>query len=72
MYVIVTGFLPLKIYVFNEGQVMQASSDYIYDINKMEKTTSMLTNGHQNFHKPGYKNNITLDTQDGSEWKLKL
>ena len=72
MYVVVTGFLPLKIYIFNEGQVMQASSDYIYDIKKMHKKTSMLTNVFQNGKKPGYKKNITLDTQDGSEWKLKL
>jgi len=71
MYVVVTGIFPLKIYVFNEGQVMQASSDYIYDIKKMNKKTSMLTNGHQNFHKPGYKKNITLDTEDGSEWTIK-
>ena len=71
MYVVVTGIFPLKIYVFNEGQVMQASSDYIYDIKKMNKKTSMLTNVFQNGKKPGYKKKITLDTEDGSEWTIK-
>ena len=71
MYVIVTGFLPLKIYVFNEGQIMQASSDYSYKLSKIEKKTSMLTNVFQNGKKPGYKRNIKLDTEDGSEWTIK-
>ena len=71
MYVVVTGILPLKIYVFNEGQVMQASSDYIYNLSEIENRTSMLTNIHQNFQRPGYNNNVTFDREDGSQWTIK-
>ncbi len=71
MYVIITGVLPLKIYVFDEGQVMRASGEYIYDINKIEKATSFLTNVHQNADKPGYNKHVTFDTEVGSEWTFK-
>ncbi len=71
MYVVVSGILPLKIYVFDEGQVMIASDKYYYNLDQIENPTSMLTNGHVNFNQPGYNTNITLDTEEGNEWTIK-
>ena len=71
MYVIVTGVLPLKIYIFDEGQVMRASGEYQSELDKIEELTSMLTNAHQNLGKPGYNPNVTFDTEIGSEWTFK-
>ena len=71
MYVIVTGVLPLKIYIFDEGQVMRAASEYLSELDKIEKLTSMLTNAHQNIGKSGYNPNVTFDTEIGSEWTFK-
>ena len=70
LYVIVTGVLPLKIYIFDKGQIMQASSKYHYDLEHIGQATSMLTNNHQNFKKPGFNNNVTFDGEEGSEWTI--
>ena len=71
MYVVITGILPLKIYIFDEGQVMRPANNYSYDLSKIENKTASFTNGHLNFHKPGYNPNATLDTEEGSEWSIK-
>ena len=71
MYVVVTGILPLKIYIFDEGQVMRPANNYSYDLSKIENKTASFTNGHLNFHKPGYNPKATLDTEEGSEWSIK-
>ena len=72
MYVIVTGFTSLKIYIYNEGQVMRASHNYSYDLSKIDNNTVSITNGHFNFKDPNYYHNATLNTEQGIEWSIKV
>ena len=71
IYLILTGVLPLKLYMFDEGQVMRAASQYETELDKIEKPDSMLTNVHHNHRYPNYNTNITFNGEEGSEWTLK-
>ena len=72
MYVIVTGFTPLKIYIYNEGQVMRAAHNYSYELSKIENNTASITNGHFNFKDPNYNHNATFNTDQGTEWSINV
>ena len=72
MYVIVTGFIPLKIYIYNEGQVMRAAHNYSYELSKIENNTASITNGHFNFKDPNYNHNATFNTEQGTEWSINV
>ena len=72
IYVIVTGFIPLKIYIYNEGQVMRATHNYSYELSKIENNTASITNGHFNFKDPNYNHNATFNSEQGTEWSINV
>ena len=72
LYLVVTGVLPLKVYMHNRGQVMRALTNYSYNLNEVSRRTSMLTNTHANINQAGYNPNVTFDSEEGSHWSLDL
>ena len=72
LYVVVTGYKPLKIYFYEEGQVMRSAYNYSFDYENFTfKKGEYLTNGHMNFKANSYNKNISFDSEEGSEWSLK-
>ena len=72
LYIVVTGYKPLKIYFYEEGQVMRSAFNYSFDYENFKfKKGEYLTNGHQNFGVKSYNKNISFDSEEGSEWSLK-
>ena len=72
LYLVVTGVLPLKVYMHNRGQVMRALTNYSYKLNEVSRRTSMLTNTHANLNQAGYNPNVSFDSEEGSHWSLNL
>ena len=76
IYNFVSSFIPLKIYLYKEGQVMRASHDYKYDLINIKDKQSFLTNGHINFGKDGYNKDISIEDlkneiiKEGENWDL--
>ena len=74
MYNFISNFLPLRIYIYKEGQIMKASHEYNYDLSKIEDKQTFLTNAHINFGKEGYKADVSLHElknqiiKEGGNW----
>ena len=76
LYNFISSLIPLKIYLYKEGQVMRASHEYKYKLNNISDKQSFLTNAHINFGKDGYIEDLSLKdlkeeiTKQGGNWKL--
>ena len=74
LYNFISSIDPLIIYIYKEGQVMRASHDYKYNLKDISDKQSFLTNGHVNFGKDGYLEDISLEElkkqiiKDGGDW----
>ena len=74
MYNFISSFIPLKIYIYKEGQIMRASHEYKIDLNNTEDRQVFITNAHINLGKEGYEEDITLEQlkliiiKEGGNW----
>ena len=60
LYLVITSIIPLKIYLYEDGQILKASHNYTLDLNKIDDIQSYLTNAHINENKDGYINDTSI------------
>ena len=70
LYVLITGYSPMKLYLFNEGQVMRAAEKYDNDLKNLNRKQAVLTNLHITGNSKNYIHDIDFDTEKGSEWSV--
>ncbi|XP_015607158.1 tubulin polyglutamylase TTLL4 isoform X2 [Cephus cinctus] len=70
LYVLVTSFNPLRIYIYPEGLVRFASVKYVDDINFLSDRFMHLTNYSINKTSANYTNNDSADSCTGHKWTL--
>ncbi len=68
LYIVVTDFSPLKIYLYNEGLVRFASEEYDHQDENKHNIFMHLTNYSVNKKSQNFK--IEEDTFDGLKWSL--
>jgi hypothetical protein len=51
MYNFISSFIPLKIYLYKEGQIMRASHEHKINLNSTEDRQAFITNAHINYGK---------------------
>ena len=69
VYVVVTSFNPLKIYLYNEGLVRFATQIYSTNIKDLKKKYIHLTNFSVNKNAPNYVKNKNSNVDgEGSKW----
>lgn len=71
LYVLVTSFNPLRIYIYPNGLVRFASVKYNDDINYLSDRFMHLTNYSINKTSATYTNNDCVDSRTGHKWTLK-
>jgi len=70
LYVLITGYSPMKLYLFNEGQVMRASEKYEHELDKLKNKNSIFTNFFVTSRSKNYIHDINFDSEKGSEWSV--
>lgn len=71
LYVCVTSYNPLRIYLFNEGLVRFATEKYNTCLNQLSKRYIHLTNYAVNKNNKRFINNIDANEDNiGSKWSL--
>jgi len=70
LYVLITGYSPMKLYLFNEGQVMRASEKYDNELDKLKNKNSIFTNFFVTSRSKEYIHDINFDSEKGSEWSV--
>ncbi|XP_054016012.1 tubulin monoglutamylase TTLL4-like [Hylaeus anthracinus] len=71
LYVLVTSFNPLRIYIYPDGLVRFASVKYTDDINYLSDRFMHLTNYSINKTSATYTSNDCVDSCSGHKWTLK-
>ncbi|XP_043496287.1 tubulin polyglutamylase TTLL4-like [Polistes fuscatus] len=71
LYVLVTSFNPLKIYLYPDGLVRFASVKYVDDINYLSDRFMHLTNYSINKSNSTYRSNDKADSCTGHKWTLR-
>ncbi|XP_076633862.1 tubulin monoglutamylase TTLL4 [Colletes latitarsis] len=71
LYVLVTSFNPLRIYIYPDGLVRFASVKYSDDINYLSDRFMHLTNYSINKTNSTYTSNDCVDSCSGHKWTLK-
>lgn len=70
LYLLITGYSPLKIYLYQEGLVRFASEDYDLNSSNMSNRYIHLTNYSVNKNSLKYNINVEIDGENGSKWSL--
>lgn len=71
LYILITGFNPLKIYLYNEGLVRFACEEYKMTDNHVHNRYMHLTNYAVNKCSNNYDKNVSLENEKiGSKWSL--
>ena len=70
LYVVITGFAPLKIYLFEDGLVRFASVEYNSDENNPHNKFMHLTNYSINKHNENFDSQINVGDCTGSKWSF--
>ena len=70
LYLFITGYSPLKIYLFDNGLTRFCSEEYDLDINKMTNRYIHLTNYSINKTSTKYEKNEDADKEEGNKWTL--
>ena len=70
LYVLCTGFLPLKIYLFKEGIVRLSSEIYKLTLESIKNLYIHLTNTSINKKNKNYKRVSSFESEDGNDWIL--
>ncbi|XP_023290516.1 tubulin polyglutamylase TTLL4 [Orussus abietinus] len=71
LYVLVTSFNPLRIYLYPDGLVRFASVKYVDDINYLNDRFMHLTNYSVNKTSASYTSNDCADSCRGHKWTIK-
>lgn len=71
VYVLVTSFYPLRIYVYDDGLVRFASVKYSSDVEKLDDQFMHLTNYSVNKRNHNYEANHDINSKSGHKWSLK-
>ena len=71
LYVLVTSFNPLRIYLYPDGLVRFASVKYVDDINYLSDRFMHLTNYSINKSSASYTKNDSPDSCSGHKWTIK-
>ena len=73
LYILITGFSPLKMYLYKEGIVRFTSEKYSLDLNKLDELYRHLTNVAVNKkNKNTYKKAVNADTEEGNKWSFQV
>ena len=73
VYILVTGLVPLKLYLYKEGMVRFATEEYTLDKNHITELYRHLTNVAVNEkNKEEYKKAVNADSEEGSKWSLQV
>ncbi len=70
LYVFVTGFSPLKIYLFNEGIVRISSEEFSISLKNLKNPFVHLTNTSINKKNPNYKRTNDSNDENGNDWSF--
>ncbi|MCQ2820950.1 MAG: tubulin--tyrosine ligase family protein [archaeon] len=70
IYVCVTGFSPLKIYLFNNGLARFAGEQYHIDLNNLGNNFIHLTNYAINKQSKNWEFNDSIDQEKGLKWTI--
>ena len=60
LYLVITSIIPLKIYLYQNGQIVKASHNFTLDLNKIDDIQSYITNNYVNKNKDGYVNDSSI------------
>jgi tubulin polyglutamylase TTLL4 len=72
VYVVVTSYDPLRIYLFEEGLVRFATHEYNCNHKNIKTRFVHLTNFSVNKHSKNFVKNINADADnEGSKWSFK-
>ena len=70
IYVLVTGFQPLRIYLYKEGLLRFAAEKYNLDLNSLENKFAHITNTAININHKLYKKPDNVTDESSNEWYL--
>ena len=70
LYLLVTGYTPLKIYLFDEGLTRFASEEYSLNQDNMSNRYIHLTNYSINKSSEKYQKNNDYGEEEGNKWSL--
>jgi hypothetical protein len=71
IYVLVTGYLPYKIYIYDEGQVFLAAETYSYDPEELNNKFKFITNFAVSKDSKNYSYDVSLEEEKGNTWTFK-
>ena len=71
IYVLITGFQPLRIYLYNEGLIRIAADKYRLNLNSLDNKYSHLTNTAINVNNQNYKNPRSEMDESANKWNFK-
>ena len=71
LYVLITGFQPLKIYLYKEGLIRIAADKYKLSLNSINNKFSHLTNTAINIESNKYVNPKTDSDEKANKWNIK-
>ena len=73
VYILITGLVPLKLYLYKEGMVRFATEEYTLDKDHITELYRHLTNVAVNEkNKEEYKKAVDADSEEGSKWSLQV
>ena len=70
IYVLITGFQPLRIYLYQEGLIRIAADEYKLNMNSINNKYSHLTNTAINVKNKKYKNPKNDTDESANKWNL--
>lgn len=71
IYVLITGFQPLRIYLYQEGLVRIAADEYNLNLDSIDNKFSHLTNTAINIHNKNYIDPKSEMDESANKWNLK-
>ena len=70
LYVLITGYTPLKIYLFEDGLTRFCSEDYNLDESKLNDKYIHLTNYSINKNNENFEKNDDTEKEEGNKWSI--
>lgn len=70
IYLLITGYTPLKIYLYDNGLARFCSKDYNISSEQMDDIYVHLTNYSINKNNDSYKANNSTEKEDGNKWTI--
>ena len=70
LYVLITGYTPLKIYLFEDGLTRFCSEDYNLDQSKLSDKYIHLTNYSINKNNENFEKNDDTEKEEGNKWSI--